>query len=812
LTVPQTGRIFISYRRADSAGYAGRIFDRLAAHFGEDAIFMDVATIEAGLDFVEVLENAVQACDVLVALMGKQWANIKDETGERRLDNPQDFVRVEVSTALSRGVRVIPVLVDGTSMPTSGQLPSNLKPLARRNAVLVNHHSFHSDANRLIEQLELALKAAEESKILKAKKLKEEEVQKKRQEEIEKLLTQADIAFDLRDWDLAQEKLEAALTLEPNHAQAQIKLDIIERKQQHKVEKAEQEVAVKVAREKAKAEQDSKEKTEEDRIAKIIPEEERRANEKAVAERKARQKAEDERISKAKLEAERIAKENAEPERKARENFKTEHPIINEKAAIYEQPVFKWVIIGFVGLCIIASGTWGISYLSGLLKPPLTEVPLQVPVTEEPAATEEPIEVLPEVGFAVMPGGELENAIQGVYAGTSVTLDGYFASDDPDGVKFAESIKAFEEATGITVNYIGNNELQSRLSIAVDAGDPPDIVDFASFRLFKDFARTGEIVPVTEFISDEWLSQQYNSAWREFASIDGVEMGIAHRFTTYSLVWYPKAYWDEAGYPIPQSWYELMVITQQIADEGDTPWCIGIESGAATGWVATLWTADMMLRTTSLENYDAWSDGELPFDSPEVKTAIQTWSDIWFNDAYVSGGSSSILSTFFGDSPAPMFEDPPGCWLHKQGSFITSFFPEGAEYGVDYDFFYFPPVDEAYGHPFLVYGDLIAMFNDRPEVRALMEYYSSPQSVSGWLEGGGYIAAHKSATPDMYGEDLDRNIATLVSEATSFRVPGSDLMPLEVAAGSFWNHITNYIEGSEDLDTAMQEIDASWPR
>ena len=105
----------------------------------------------------------------------------------------------------------------------------------------------------------------------------------------------------------------------------------------------------------------------------------------------------------------------------------------------------------------------------------------------------------------------------------------------------------------------------------------------------------------------------------------------------------------------------------------------------------------MMLRTTSLENYDAWVAGTLPFDSPEVKKAIETWSELWFNDAFVFGGRSSIVSTFFGDSPAPMFDDPPGCWMHKQGNFITGFFPAGTEADVDYGFFYLPPVDDAYG-------------------------------------------------------------------------------------------------------------------
>ena len=243
MTASQTGRIFISYRRADSAGYAGRIYDRLAAHFGKEAIFMDVDTIQAGLDFVEVLENAVQSCDVVVALLGRQWLNIKDEAGKRRLDNHQDFVRIEVATALSRGIRVIPVLVDGTSMPNSSQLPDNLKPLARRNAVLVNHHSFHADATHLLEQLELALKAAERSKVLIAKELDKREAQEKRQAEIENLLSQADIALDLKGWELAKEKLEAVLLLEPDHAQAKIKLALVERKQQEIKDKSDRESA-----------------------------------------------------------------------------------------------------------------------------------------------------------------------------------------------------------------------------------------------------------------------------------------------------------------------------------------------------------------------------------------------------------------------------------------------------------------------------------------------------------------------------------------------------------------------------------------
>ena len=158
---PQKGRIFISYRRIDSEGYAGRIYDRLAPHFGDNAIFMDVDDIPAGVDFVKYLENEVQSCDVLIALIGKQWLHVKDEHGTRRLDDPNDFVRIEIATALQRDIRVIPVLLGGAQMPKVSDLPENLQPLTRRNGVLVNHHSFHADITRLIKQLEIALDAVE---------------------------------------------------------------------------------------------------------------------------------------------------------------------------------------------------------------------------------------------------------------------------------------------------------------------------------------------------------------------------------------------------------------------------------------------------------------------------------------------------------------------------------------------------------------------------------------------------------------------------------------------------------------------------
>jgi len=149
-------RIFISYRRDDSAGYAGRLYDRFTQHFGPEQIFMDIDTIEPGLDFVEVIEEAVGSCDVLIALIGRQWLTITDDTGQRRLDNPEDFVRLEIKTALERNIRVIPALIRGASMPRSRDLPNDLKKLSRRNAIAISDR-FHPEVDRLIKVVEKVL-------------------------------------------------------------------------------------------------------------------------------------------------------------------------------------------------------------------------------------------------------------------------------------------------------------------------------------------------------------------------------------------------------------------------------------------------------------------------------------------------------------------------------------------------------------------------------------------------------------------------------------------------------------------------------
>ncbi|MFD1884774.1 ABC transporter substrate-binding protein [Paenibacillus wenxiniae] len=410
-------------------------------------------------------------------------------------------------------------------------------------------------------------------------------------------------------------------------------------------------------------------------------------------------------------------------------------------------------------------------------------------------------------------GSDLEKALNGEYKGKKVTMYGPFV--DADEQKFNASIKAFEDATGIDIAYEGSKEFEATINVRVNGGNAPDIADFPQPGLLETFAKAGKVVDVSTFMDADYMKKQYKQSWLDMAQMAGpdkdITAGVWARSSVKSLVWYNKKAFDEAGYTVPKTWDEMMKLTEQIAADGDPAWSIGIESGAATGWPATDWVEDIMLRTTTPENYDKWVKGELPFTDPIVKNAVEKMSEIWFNKDYVYGGRSSIATTNFGDAIAPLFTNPPKAWLHRQAGFITSFIPEGVK-PEDYDWFPFPSIDAQYGTPALISGDIYAMFNDRPEVRAVMEFFTTAESLQSWIKSGGVTPPMNGTPDDWFANEQERRMSEFVQTAKTIRFDGSDLMPGSVGAGTFWKGMTDYVSGTANLDQAMQGIQAGWKK
>ncbi len=368
----------------------------------------------------------------------------------------------------------------------------------------------------------------------------------------------------------------------------------------------------------------------------------------------------------------------------------------------------------------------------------------------------------------------------------------------------------FIEATGIKVAYEGVNDFTTVLPVRVESGNPPDVAMFPQPGLMQKFAEQEELVPLENVISRSQLEKAYPQQWLDLGTVNNQVYGLWYSVSVKSLVWYNPEQFQRQGYNIPETWQEMMQLSQQIVDDGKTPWCLGVESGETTGWVGTDWIEDIMLRTAGPEVYDQWVNHEIPFTHPAVKKAFERFGEIARNSEYVVGGTVGVLSTPYGDSVNGLFRNPPRCYLHRQGSFIESFFPPEVTLGEDADVFPLPPTEPGEDVPLLVAGDVFAMFNNTAEARALMKYLATSKPHEAWARLGGYLSPHRQVSLNIYPNEVTKRQAELLKNAEVVRFDGSDLMPPSVGTGTFWSGMINYLNG-KDLDRVLQNIEDSWP-
>jgi alpha-glucoside transport system substrate-binding protein len=255
---------------------------------------------------------------------------------------------------------------------------------------------------------------------------------------------------------------------------------------------------------------------------------------------------------------------------------------------------------------------------------------------------------------------------------------------------------------------------------------------------------------------------------------------------------------------------ELIALSEQIIADGETPWCIGLGSGAATGWVATDWVEDIMLRTQTPETYDMWVSNEIPFNDPKVVEAIETFGMFAKNDDMVAGGSGAVGTTDFRDSPGGMFSSPAQCYMHRQASFAPAFFPEGTELGTDADFFYFPSfAGKDLGNPVLGGGTLLAVTDANDATMEFMKFLQTPIAHEIMMAQTGFLTPHTGVNLATYMDDTLRGQGEILQNATTFRFDASDLMPGAIGAGTFWTGMVDFVGGASAQDVA-DAIQTSW--
>jgi alpha-glucoside transport system substrate-binding protein len=434
-----------------------------------------------------------------------------------------------------------------------------------------------------------------------------------------------------------------------------------------------------------------------------------------------------------------------------------------------------------------------------------------------------------------MPAGEstgyeaLDQALAGDFEGTSVEVWAQWLPESVEAANFEAQLQPFRDATGIDVNFQPTPDYETALQVAVDGGNAPDLAQIAQPGKMHQYADAGALVDIGSFINTDKLSADMGPAFYDLAQYNDTIYGVFYKTDVKSIVWYPVQGFADNGYEVPETWDELVALSDQIVADGNgNPWCISIESQEADGWVATDWMEDILLRTAPIETYQAWYTHEIPFNDPEVLEAAEYMKQIWFTPDYAYGGNTYINATWIGETQDPMFaEGGPQCWMQKQAAWIPGFWGANRDFvadnpdapssewpnvpGEDADFFYFPMIEEEFGTPALGSGDMWVMFNDRPEVQALVEWFATPEGAQVWIEAGGFLSPLTTVPAEWYVYP-NVGLSEIVNNATSLGFDASDLMPAEVGGGSFWSGMVDWVaangEGTEEI---FQEIEDSWP-
>ena len=405
--------------------------------------------------------------------------------------------------------------------------------------------------------------------------------------------------------------------------------------------------------------------------------------------------------------------------------------------------------------------------------------------TAPTAAASQPPAASGDPGASPSAGGEI---------GGVVTVIGTWGGSEAES--FEAMIKPFEDSTGVDVQFTGTRDINTVLSTGVASGILPDVAGLPGPGQLVEWAKAGAIKPLDDVLDTATYKADTAPALVELGTVDGKISGIFIKAAVKGLIWYnPKVYTGGE----PATWDAL---TATAPAPASNLWCIGLESGAASGWPGTDWIEDFVLRQAGPDVYDAWVAGTQKWSSPEIKAAFEAFGAA---AAASYGGSNAILTTNFGDGGNQLFTDPPGCLFHHQASFITDFFKnQGGAVDGEYDFFRMPDLNPAFEGATTGAGDLFGMFNDTPQARALMAYLVTPEAQSIWVERGGALSANSKMTA--YPDDISKRSAEILANAGVFRFDGSDLMPVAMN-DAFWKAILDYVKDPAQLDTILANLD-----
>jgi alpha-glucoside transport system substrate-binding protein len=406
------------------------------------------------------------------------------------------------------------------------------------------------------------------------------------------------------------------------------------------------------------------------------------------------------------------------------------------------------------------------------------------------------------VGLIAAGCGSTPEADDGDIRGDTVNVIGTWGGSEQEA--FLAMVKPWEDQTGAKVKYTGTRDINTILTTGVASGVLPDLAGLPGPGQMAEYAAAGALVPLDDVLDIATYTADTAPALVELGKVDGQVMGVFIKAAVKGLIWYNPSLHNYGDNP-PATWDDLKA--QAAANQGaaQATWCLGIESGAASGWPATDWIEDIVLRSAGPDVYTQWYQGKIKWSDPRIRAAFELYVNDVVGTTY--GGQQTAAATNFEIAGDPLFADPPGCVFHHQASFITGIGGfKDRQAGTDYDFFPFPDINSQYSGAVEGAGDLFGMFHDTAAARSLMRYLVTAEAQDIWVKAGGALSANKNATS--YPDDISARSAQILTDAGFFVFDASDLMPAAMN-DAFWRGMVALTSGGASLDQVLADLDAA---
>ena len=394
------------------------------------------------------------------------------------------------------------------------------------------------------------------------------------------------------------------------------------------------------------------------------------------------------------------------------------------------------------------------------------------------------------------------------------TVEVFTSVIQPELSHYIAASKDFTACTGISINWNGTNDFESQLPVRVAGGTAPDLALIPQPGLIQQMVATGKAVPApSQTVSN--VNRYWSAGWKGYGSVNGKLYAAPNSANLKSLVWYSPKQFAKNGYTVPTTWTQMFAQSDKMAAAGQTAWCGGLGSGTATGWPATDWLEEVVLREAGPTVYANWISHKVKFsDAPIIHAMNTVWG--WMGNSKYVGTVSTIATTTFQNAGQGI---PSGkCMQLQQASFYATQYPAGTVVSPTGDVwaYYLPGINPSVTTPVEGGGEFYLAFNSKKATQEVQNFFSSPQwaisMIKAYGANGGWVSANSGVPLSTYTQPIDQLSAKYLADPKStFVFDASDAMPAAVGAGTEWTDLTNWFANGTSAATIASQIDSSWP-